>query len=134
MIPRWRTTLWMPSTSSSRLLRRALATRPLLDMLELPPTTPLSEVRAKYLQAALHTHPDHSANPDAGEKMAELQNAWIAYKSSLRSGKLLGGGFTKFGVGCSFDDSEEERRDRAELMEMASRGVMNPRTLSTRSK
>ena len=39
--------------------------------------------------------------------------------------RLGRGSFTRFGVGCSFSDSPQERAERASLMEQASRGLIN---------
>ena len=91
------------------------------------------EVRAAYVQKALKTHPDHNRDVNAAEQMVHLQNSWREYLCKFRKSQLLShhsGGFTEFGVGCSFDDNEEEAARRAALVEQASRGVMNQPTLS----
>lgn len=91
--------------------------------------TPRAEVRACYLEAALKLHPDHNrSDVNAAARMAELQEAWQRYKSVAAHGREEsdgGPGFTEFGVGCSFDDSDAEREARVELMDQAARGVMN---------
>jgi hypothetical protein len=84
------------------------------------------DIRAAYVQMALKTHPDHNAADDAAEQMAFLQRTWKAYLLSVRRSD----GFTDFGIGCSFDDNEEEAAARAALVEQASRGVMNRPALS----
>ena len=86
-------------------------------------------VRSKYLEAALETHPDHCSAPDAAANMAMLQEAWEEYSKRTSMRRHPCQGYADFGVGCSFADSAEERSERAEIMEMASRGVMNPKTL-----
>ena len=100
-----------------------------------PGTTSREEVKALYLSAALKLHPDHNrTDVKAAEKMAELQEAWQRYRQRLRhlpDGECDGPGFTEFGVGCSFDDSDVERDARMALMDQAARGVMNQAQIST---
>jgi hypothetical protein len=110
----------------------------IFEHLGLPADTPRSEVRRRYLEAALRTHPDHCLDADAATRMAVLQTAWESYRRSdarrRRTTSQTGGapaeGFATFGVGCSFADSEQESAERAEIITMASRGMMNPRPLS----
>ena len=110
----------------------------IFEHLGLPADTPRSEVRRRYLEAALRTHPDHCLDADAATRMATLQTAWESYRRSearrRRTTSQTGGapaeGFATFGVGCSFADSEQESAERAEIITMASRGMMNPRPLS----
>ena len=58
-----------------------------------------------------------------------LREAWEHYLHTER-GEGDKDGFTAFGVGCSFSDSADEQRERAEVTEMASRGKMNQRKLA----
>ena len=111
--------------------RRWLATTRtlLLDLLDLPPGAPREHVRRCYLRALMQTHPDHSTSPDAAEEMMVLREAWEHYLHTER-GEGDKDGFTAFGVGCSFSDSADEQRERAEVTEMASRGKMNQRKLA----
>ena len=110
----------------------------IFEHLGLPADTPRSEVRRRYLEAALRTHPDHCLDADAATRMAVLQTAWESYRRSdarrRRTASQTGGapaeGFATFGVGCSFADSEQESAERAEIITMASRGMMNPRPLT----
>ena len=81
------------------------------------------EIRAAYMQMALKTHPDHNRADDAAEQMANLQRLWKEYLLSSRRGE----GFTDFGIGCSFDDNEDEAAERAALVEQASRGLLDIR-------
>ena len=107
----------------------ASASRLLLDILGLPPETPHEQVRQAYLFAAMQTHPDQNDRADAADRMAELQAAWVAYRQQTRLPTDGAHGFTDFGVGCSFDDSEEEQRQRSAVMDQASRGRINQRAL-----
>ena len=61
------------------------------------------------------------------ELSVELQEAWANYESAANLLKRVGGGssdanFTIFGVGCSFADSEEERKIQDAITEQACRG------------
>ena len=105
--------------------RRLYATRPtpLLDLLGLPAATPRERVRDEYVRAALATHPDHSDDPEAAAQMMELHTAWRAYSKTV---DVDDNPFTAFGVGCSFDDSEAERRARRTLQDLAARGIISP--------
>jgi curved DNA-binding protein CbpA len=112
----------------------ASATPDLLELLELPHTAPRETVRTSYLQAALRTHPDNNCgDPEAARRMIELQEAWERYQKAKRRDHRSPhdeGGFTQFGVGCSFDDSLEEHIARSIIMEQASRGVLPRRALA----
>ena len=102
----------------------------LFDLLDLPANAPRDHVRRAYLRALLSTHPDVNSSGDAAAKLMDLREAWERY-CRQPAGARDDGGFTAFGVGCGFDDSEEEQRARSELQEQASRGVMNQRVLSS---
>ena len=109
--------------------------RSLLDLLDLPPSTPRDEVRKKYLDAVLRTHPDilRTDDPEAHRQLIALNNAWEGYRRLKWRGASApdaDGGFTDFGVGCSFDDSEAERQQRQHVMDEAAKGRMNQRTLA----
>lgn len=127
-----------PSRQRLHSLWRGLASarRPLglLDLLALPPETPREEVRRSYLREVLRVHPDNSSDPEATRRTIELQEAWEIYRRrrSHHDGNVHSG-FTQFGVGCSFDDSAEEQRIRAEVTEQASRGALNQRAFPTAS-
>ena len=60
----------------------AAAHRSLLDLLDLPPSTPRDEVRKKYLDAVLRTHPDilRTDDPEAHQQLIALNNAWEGYR------------------------------------------------------
>ena len=133
---------WKPARTwrnvSSRLpsLRRGLAStsrharHALLNILNLPKDASRKEVRYCYLLEALKTHPDNNSGDPT--RFLALQSAWEGYRlHARRHNSEPNDGFTTFGVGCSFSDSTEERRARQELIDQASRGMMNRRALSS---
>jgi len=67
----------------------------------------------------------------------ELQEAWANYESAAKLLKRAGDGgsadanFTMFGVGCSFADSEEERKIRDAITDQACRGWFRSGLLSS---
>mmetsp|Transcript_62074 Transcript_62074/g.72575 ORF Transcript_62074/g.72575 Transcript_62074/m.72575 type:complete len:288 (+) Transcript_62074:210-1073(+) len=77
---------------------------------------------------------NNSNNHQHHEMVLELKNAWNEYKEIAeprekltRYGKQVkpdthSFDFTMFGVGCSFDDTQEERDLRTKIMDQASRG------------
>ena len=102
-----------------------------------------SELRTAYLERLHDIHPDKSAHksvttseqndvrPGKGElhrQFVELQEAWDRYETVMRMMKNVQGGekeepsFTMFGVGCSFSDTPEEQKRRAEITDQACRG------------
>ena len=91
---------------------------------------PRNEIKAEYLKAISEIHPDRAKSDDQRKdfhsKFIILQQAWDAYDKGIvkdRTSKANElGTFTKFGVGCSFSDSEEEKALRWEIMEQASKG------------
>ena len=109
---------------------RRRATSKLLDMLALSPNTSRANVRQAFVQKLLQVHPDHSSDSDAAARTARLKEAWDDYEREHGLTPDEAGTFTTFGVGCSFDDSEEEQRQRAALQEQASHGRMNQRTIA----
>lgn len=88
-----------------------------------PEGSSFEEVRAQYLAMALRLHPDHHAgqSDNRNSSFLELQAAWEAYTRAFKRARGTGG-FTRYGVGCSFDDSALERAERELAVEAASRG------------
>lgn len=71
----------------------------------------------------------HSNIEELKKEFRELQSTWDKYeeltKSMMNSNNGTGrteANFTKFGVGCSFSDSDEERALRDEITDQACRG------------
>lgn len=104
-----------------------------------------NDLRTAYLEKLHFIHPDKSAHKatrdeqhstprtrsnkdDLHQQFVELQEAWDQYETVIRMLKNVKGGekeeanFTLFGVGCSFSDSPEEQRKRAEITDQACRG------------
>ena len=104
-----------------------------------------NDLRTAYLEKLHAIHPDKSAHiiistsdkhsrttrsekDDLHQQFVELQEAWDQYETVIRMLKNVKGGekeeanFTLFGVGCSFSDSPEEQRKRAEITDQACRG------------
>lgn len=96
-----------------------------------------ADLRSAYLERLHDLHPDKSAHMAAPkssqkdelhQKFVELQDAWDKYETVVRMLKNVSGGdkeeanFTMFGVGCSFSDSPEEQKRRAEITDQACRG------------
>ena len=109
--------------------------RQLLDLLELPTSTPHEHVKRSYLSAILQTHPDRNNDPLAHDKFTALNSAWADYQQKTEWRRTIraesaSGGFTGFGVGCSFADDAKERQQRKDLMDQASVGRINQRTLA----
>jgi len=109
------------------------------------------ELKAAYLKRLQEIHPDkqhpHNSSSkssilvqDQRKAFVQLQEAWNDYdkftKIVLRAQADSSGGketisnFTKFGVGCSFSDSPEEREERDKIMNQASRGFFISGVLS----
>lgn len=107
------------------------------------------DLRTVYLERLHSIHPDKAAHKtttppslqqddgdaaqssskdDLHKQFVELQDAWDRYETVVRMMKNVTGGdkeesnFTMFGVGCSFSDSPEEQRRRAEITDQACRG------------
>ena len=94
-----------------------------------------SDLKKAYLSRLHEIHPDKnksnmsSADADSLKKtFHELQEAWSKYEELAKSMNAVQNGsedmatFTKFGVGCSFSDNDEERALRDEITEQACRG------------
>ena len=67
----------------------------------------------------------------------ELQQAWDQYEElakAMTKVQSKQSNFTKFGVGCSFSDSEEERALRTEITDQACRGWFSSGMLSERNE
>ena len=100
------------------------------------PLTDLSPVRLaqliRHLDTVLRIHPDRSNDPQAHQQLVALNDAWESYRRQRGRAAVSSqaDGFTEFGVGCSFADDDAERQKRTELMEQASKGRMNQRTLA----
>lgn len=70
---------------------------------------------------------DQSKTSNDHDDFIELQEAWNAYEKNAKSMKKgmrdkAPSNFTMFGVGCSFSDSAEEQKLRADIMDQACRG------------
>lgn len=83
----------------------------------------------KVRHASTNDHYNNSTNQREALKneFQELQSTWDQYEELSRNmTKVQGDGmeanFTKFGVGCSFSDSDEERALRSEITDQACRG------------
>ena len=89
-------------------------------------------MRKSYLDTVLRIHPDRSNDPQAHQQLAALNDAWESYRRQRGRAAISSqaDGFTEFGVGCSFADDDAERQKRTEVMEQASKGRMNQRTLA----
>lgn len=104
------------------------------------------ELKKNYLERLQTIHPDKfkhlrdttdELNRDAeqmNQRFVELQQAWTKYEEVSRMMKKVGKGeeanFTRFGVGCSFSDTPEERAQREEIMDQAGRGWFSAGALS----
>jgi len=95
------------------------------------------QLRTAYLKRVQELHPDkhHTttttgkcARDDVKSQFVQLKEAWNRYQDFAKmikrtpNGKTIDANFTMFGVGCSFADSEEERRLRNEITDQACRG------------
>ena len=88
-------------------------------LLELPAEAGAETVKLAYQAAAKRLHPDSSVDGSTAA-FIELQAAWKKYTTAEPRRK----GFTDFGVGCSFADTDEEKLDREAIVMQASCGVM----------
>ena len=109
-----------------------------------------ADLRSAYLEQIQRLHPDKvnarvastvdaNISSETKEAFVELREAWDRYEQIARTMKRTGknydsscGGFTKFGVGCSFSDNAEERDSRAKIMDQASRGWFSAGEISER--
>lgn len=78
------------------------------------------QLRTAYLERVKQLHPDH--NPEGRHEFTSLQEAWSNFQLVAKDMGQVDANFTKFGVGCSFADSEAERLLRGEIMDQACRG------------
>mmetsp|Transcript_37529 Transcript_37529/g.78955 ORF Transcript_37529/g.78955 Transcript_37529/m.78955 type:complete len:140 (+) Transcript_37529:388-807(+) len=103
---------------------RMFCSEPIRRLLDLERNATHDEIKRNYLRRAIELHPDsHGGESD---QFIELQSAWERYEHTVKP-SLQGdgpGSFTKFGVGCSFTDSSEERDERQTIMDMAAYGVL----------
>lgn len=107
----------------------------LLSLLQLPPSSSTAQVRARYLEMVKDSHPDRCKDSMATARFCELQSLWEQYRSeNVYFAASVDfedrGGFTDFGVGCSWTDNNDEKARRNEVMEQASRGIMNPNQIT----
>ena len=95
-----------------------------------------SDLKSAYLNRLQEIHPDKSnANQHATDNKSfhDLQQAWENYASmakAMEKTSSVQANFTKFGVGCSFSDSDEERALRNEITDQACRGWFSSGLLS----
>lgn len=91
------------------------------------------DVNRRQLFTNQQQHPKNNSDQlhskeDLKREFQELQSTWNRYEELSKSMmKVIQGdgataNFTKFGVGCSFDDNEEERALRNEITDQACRG------------
>lgn len=102
------------------------------------------DLKKNYLERLQAIHPDKfkhtpneqrdSLNNEMKLRFVELQNAWTKYEKVARMMKKVGNGeaanFIRFGVGCSFSDTPQERAQREEIMDQAGRGWFSAGALS----
>eukprot|EP00980_Cylindrotheca_fusiformis_P008895 scaffold1900_cov123-Cylindrotheca_fusiformis.AAC.21 len=91
-----------------------------------------SELKRAYFSRLQEIHPDKnktlesSVGEEAKKQFHALQEAWDQYEDLAKAMERVQSkgqtNFTKFGVGCSFSDNEQERALRAEIMDQAGRG------------
>jgi hypothetical protein len=106
------------------------------------------DLKKAYLERVQEIHPDKLKQVrDADQaylkqnrnNFHELQNAWDNYEEiakamkAFNNGNIVQSNFTKFGVGCSFSDSEEERALRDEITDQACRGWFSSGALAATS-
>jgi hypothetical protein len=102
-----------------------------------------SELKRAYFARLQEIHPDKkkSSIPEVEEDSStkntkvfhELQEAWERYEEMAKPMEKVQAdqtNFTKFGVGCSFSDSEQERALRTEITDQACRGWFSSGLLS----
>lgn len=101
------------------------------------------DLKRAYFERLQEIHPDKNKStqmavlPETKESFLALQDAWDKYEDlakALERVRSKGqGNFTKFGVGCSFSDSDEERALRNEITDQACRGWFSSGLLSAES-
>jgi DnaJ-class molecular chaperone len=103
-----------------------------------------ADLKRAYLGRIQEIHPDKIQKEtqhadEVKRSFQELQDAWKKYEELAKLMKAPGNGdeeanFTMFGVGCSFSDTEEERKLREEFTEQACRGWLSSALLSESSE
>jgi hypothetical protein len=107
-----------------------------------------ADLKKAYLGRVQEIHPDklkqtrdadHAHLEQNRQSFHQLQNVWEKYEEmakamkTFNNGKAASSNFTKFGVGCSFSDSEEERALRNEITDQACRGWFSSGALAATS-
>lgn len=113
-----------------------------------PQTYSYRQLKTAYLQRMKALHPDkfysqfdgnHTATEvtTRKEQLLELKTAWDKYETASRNVRKVGNperaNFTMFAVGCSFDDSPEEKAWRTEITDQACRGWFSAGALAENS-
>lgn len=103
----------------------------LLDHSEKSGSSP-AQLQRVYLQRLQEWHPDKQKTKKDSKAFRDIVEAWRTYQDLLkgvgsssitnRSSAEVTTDFTRFGVGCSFSDSEQERKERNAIMEQAGKG------------
>ena len=117
------------STASSASSSSSSEDETLHSILGMDLQAPHELVRQAYLRQAKAMHPDVAGNSsESTARFRDLQAAWERYARGQLSRHLRenGGDFTKFGVGSSWTDSEEEWWQRKRVMDAAGHGVLDP--------
>jgi curved DNA-binding protein CbpA len=102
------------------------------------------ELKQAYFARLQEIHPDKNKSSkttvehdESKLHFHELQQAWDHYEDLAKAmEKVQAEGqrdFTKFGVGCSFSDNEQERALRSEITDQACRGWFSSGLLSAES-
>jgi curved DNA-binding protein CbpA len=102
------------------------------------------ELKQAYFARLQEIHPDKNKSSQTSVEhdesklhFHELQQAWDHYEDLAKDmEKVQATGqrnFTKFGVGCSFSDNEQERALRSEITDQACRGWFSSGLLSGES-
>ncbi len=117
-----------------------MAARRLALLLSVDASANTQQLRNEYNRQIKKLHPDAHAHlpphlrPDLKPFLA-LRDAWDAFNKQSLGGRLHNaanlpdGGFTAYGVGCSFADSDAERDARARAVELAALGKSHVREL-----
>lgn len=103
------------------------------------------QLKKYYLERLQTIHPDKLKHVDSTDSLhmknrfVELQEAWSKYETVTRLTRKVGlkgeaAAFTRFGVGCSFSDTPEERAQREEIMDQAGRGWFSSGAISSTSE
>lgn len=103
-----------------------------------------ADLKSAYFSKLQEIHPDKNkaSNPfgsDSKQHFHDLQKTWEQYNDMAKAMEKVQsqgqgqGDFTKFGVGCSFADSESERALRTEITDQACRGWFSAGELTAKS-